>query len=245
MILAVTNQKGGAGKTTISCHLAFAAAERGRPVLLIDLDTQGNASSTLTGDHELAYRVGGSEVLFSGTEPVPRTTSHGIDLLHGHQRLDALDATPVADALRCRPLLRELNLRWPTIIIDTPPSLGLRHIAPLLWADRVVIPMEPTSYSLHALGQVLTTLQQIRQTNSALSFRVVINRFLPRSKSHHRYVADLTSRTPILTPYLGLRIAVQEALEQQRPVWRYRTAPKALRQSWHQLMDTLLDVDVA
>ena len=245
MIVAVTNQKGGAGKTTVSCHLAFAAAERGEGVLLIDLDTQGNASTTLTGDHELAYRPGGSEVLFSGGEIAPRATAHGIHLLHGHQRLDALDSIPVADALRCRPVLRELALQWPTVILDTPPSLGLRHIAPLLWADRVVIPMEPTSYSLHALGQVLTTLRQIRQTNGGLSYRVVINRYLPRSKSHQRYVAELSTRTPVLTPYLGLRIAVQEALENQRPVWRYRGAPRSLRQSWHLLMESLLDVDAA
>lgn len=243
MIISVTNQKGGAGKTTVACHLAFAAAEAGKPVLVIDLDTQGNASTTLTQQHDLPFKPGGSEVLFvPGADIVPMETGHPrISLLHGHQRLDALDNTRIADALKLRPVLAELAIRYPTIIIDTPPSLGVRHLAPLLWSNRVVIPMEPTSYSVHALGQVLATLTQVRQTNPGLAIKVVINRYLRNTRSHSSHIAALSSRAPLLEPYLGLRVAVQQSLEEGHPVWDHRGAEPELRAQWRELMEKLLN----
>ena len=90
-VLTVTNQKGGVGKTALALHLALAGRERDLRVLLIDLDTQGSASITLTGDATVPAQDGGSGKLFAEGIIEPRDTDSGIALLHGHQKLDAID----------------------------------------------------------------------------------------------------------------------------------------------------------
>ena len=149
-IVTVTNQKGGVGKTTLACHLALAGVEKGRRTLLVDLDTQGNASTMLARSAEIAHRPGGSAALFSEATPAPLATDTGVDLLHGHQRLDEVDQrVALAEATGIRERLQALP--YELVVVDTPPALGLRHLGPQVWADVVVTPLEPNSFSLLAL----------------------------------------------------------------------------------------------
>lgn len=126
-VLALISQKGGVGKTTLALHLAFRAAES-CSVLIVDMDTQGNATSTLLGDEGMHYlhTRGGASDLFEKplAEIVPLPTRHPrISLLWGHQHLDAVKPA-LSDVVRLRPALAALPYDF--LIFDTPPALGPR-----------------------------------------------------------------------------------------------------------------------
>jgi chromosome partitioning protein len=238
-IVTVTNQKGGVGKTTLVCHLALAGVERGLRTLVVDLDTQGNASTMLARDAALARQPGGAAALFSGGEPTPTSTSTGIDLLHGHQRLDEVDQRiRLADAAGIRARLRALP--YDVVVIDTPPAIGLRHLGPQVWADLVVTPLEPNSFSLLALGQTLSAIEEIRAIRPGLENRVLINRFNRSSGRQNRYIELLSEHVPLTTPFLTLRVAVSDALDEGLPVWRFRRADRETRETWKRLCEDLL-----
>lgn len=238
-VLTVTNQKGGVGKTVLACHLAFAAVEAGRRTLLVDLDTQANASVTLTGNPSLTARDSGSAVLFTGERPEPVQTETGIAVLHGHQHLDALDTRhDLQAALPARDRLRELP--YDVAIIDTPPAIGLRHVGPILWCDLCLTPMEPAGYSIAGLAHTLNTLRFARRLNPGLRSQAIINRYIRRSSRHAYYLARLSRHIELAQPYLTLRVAVPDALDAGMPVWRFPRAARETREQWRRLCEELV-----
>ena len=238
-IVTVTNQKGGVGKTTLVCHLALAGVERGLRTLVVDLDTQGNASTMLAGDAGVARQSGGAASLFDGVPVQPTVLASGVHLLHGHQRLDEVDQrVSLADAAAIRSRLRALP--YDVVVIDTPPAIGLRHLGPQVWADLVVTPLEPNSFSLLALGQTLATIEEIRAMRPGLENRVLINRFNRSSGRQNHYIELLSEHVPLTTPYLTLRVAVSDALDEGLPVWRFHRADRETRETWKRLCGELI-----
>lgn len=238
-ILAVTNQKGGVGKTTLAFHLAARAAEDGRRVLLVDFDAQGNATTALSGSMPptLASHEGAAEVFLSD-EIHPVTTPSGVDLLPGHQHLDGVDTFAFEDTPARLSFL--LGLPYDFILFDTPPSVGLRNLAPLLWAEKVLIPIEPNSFAAAGLANTLDTIADVRASNPRLEFTILINRMIPNSSQHRAQIAALSEIAPIYTPYLANRVAVGGALDQCLPVWRFKRADRGLRTLWRDLCGELL-----
>jgi chromosome partitioning protein len=238
-IFAVTNQKGGVGKTTLAFHLALRAREDGHRVLLVDFDTQGNATTALLGTMPptLASHEGAAEI-FVSNELHPLTTSSGVDLLPGHQHLDGVDSHPFDDTPDRLAFL--LDLPYDYLVFDTPPSLGLRNLAPLLWADVVLIPIEPNSFATAGLAHTLATVDEVRRSNPRLTVKLLLNRVIPNSSQHRAQIAALCAIAPIEPPYLANRVAVGAALDSCLPVWRFRRADRALRKVWRDLCGALL-----
>lgn len=250
-VIVVINQKGGPGKTTLAYHLAHAGVvDKHSRVLCLDMDSQGNLSQYLTDDLDISsVTEGGVGALFEGASPQPMKTTHPqIDLLHGHSELDRYDSDDSAVELAWSKATPELlrGLGYDLVIIDTPPALGLRHVAPLFWADVAVIPLEPAATGITGFQNVLKLIdKEVTRSNPNLKWVGVINRANMRVKSHRdkdELMRELYGKKIIAT--LTTRTAVADAMEESpaKPVWAHRGAPRELREQWRNACQEIVEM---
>lgn len=168
IVISVTNQKGGVGKTTSAVNIAYYLAKMGRKTLLVDFDPQGNASSGLGIDKQQLQGSMTDVILETKTLPdviIPTdhknlflapATSHlantEVELAQANRRFtrlkNAIDNTPNYDF----------------VIIDSPPSLSLLTVNGLIAARYVLLPVQAEFYALEGLGQLLETMKLIRKS---------------------------------------------------------------------------------
>ncbi len=173
-IVAVINQKGGVGKTTTTVNLAYELAQKGKKVLVVDLDPQGNASSGL-GIQTKTLSLSLYDTLVNETNPeqaILSLSSKNLFLLPSSNKLAALDTELPAEqrdrVLRLKKALQDLD--FDIILIDAPPSLGLLTVNALVAADLLILPVQAEYYALEGLGQLLETVQIVRKgLNKTLS----------------------------------------------------------------------------
>lgn len=233
-LYTIVNQKGGVGKTTVACHLAFAAQEQGHKVLVVDFDTQGNASQFLSQNMRISKTAGGAEQLFKGEELKFYQTPHAnLVLLHGHKRLQALDVRNneiLQMAIDMRKKIR--NLPFDYIIFDTPPSLGPRLAAPLFWSDVAIVAIKPSLASLVGLEDTFETIEDAKKRNPILDIHFVINLMNRSSRTQKKDCDGLHQKfgTKILGEFSS-RQHVADALDNFQPVWKYAKDAK-LKKEW-------------
>ena len=166
-ILAVTNQKGGVGKTTTSVNLAASLTETGRRVLLIDLDAQGNATMGSGIDKHDLQKTGYDLLMGHASirEVIIYAEAAGYDLLPGNSDLTAAEVKLLEKddrERRLRAALSYVQNDYDLIVIDCPPSLSMLTVNALAAAHSVLIPIQCEYYALEGLSALLDTIEQVR-----------------------------------------------------------------------------------
>ena len=165
-ILAVTNQKGGVGKTTTSVNLAASLAATGRKVLLVDMDPQGNATMGCGIDkRELQHTI--YQVLLGSAaigEVRRISESGGFDLIPANRELAGAEVELVDlpnRETRLKQALRAIQDNYDFILIDCPPALNLLTLNGLCAAHAVMIPMQCEYYALEGLSDLVSTIKKV------------------------------------------------------------------------------------
>ncbi|HYA20282.1 MAG TPA: ParA family protein [Burkholderiales bacterium] len=166
-ILAITNQKGGVGKTTTGVNLAASLASTGRKVLLIDMDPQGNATMGSGIDKRELQRTIYQVLLGSAAIGEVRRTSEtgGFDLIPANRELAGAEVELVElpnRETRLKQALHDIQNNYDFIFIDCPPALNLLTLNALCAADAVMIPMQCEYYALEGLSDLVSTIKKVR-----------------------------------------------------------------------------------
>ncbi len=229
----VFNQKGGVGKSTITCNLAAIAAHEGWRTLVVDLDPQGNSSRYLLGD-AAGDEMPGTTAFFESTLKFslrPQATDDFI-VETPWPNLHLMPASPALDELhgklesrykiyKLRDALAALDDDYDAIWIDTPPALNFYTRSALIAADACLIPFDCDDFSRRALYGLLEAVKEIQADHNA-DLRVegiVVNQFQPRASLPQRTVQELIDEgLPVLQPYLSASVKIKESHEQARPM---------------------------
>ncbi len=168
-IISFINQKGGVGKTTSAVNTATYLASLGKFVLLVDLDPQGNATSGLGITSEnIQSSLYEAMIDYSDVRrSIMRTDMEGLSIIPATGDLAGANVELVGEEnreYRLYNVLRQIRTEYDYIIIDSPPSLGLLTVNGLVASDAVIIPVQAEYYALEGLGQLLETIDLVRQS---------------------------------------------------------------------------------
>jgi chromosome partitioning protein len=211
-LIVIANQKGGVGKTTTAINLAVALGQADHvranlPILLVDLDPQGNATSGLTPPPELAEIKASGQTIYEAivgrisiTDALRRVRENifllpsGSDLVGAEVELAAVEGRE----RRLTESLAPLRERYSYILIDTPPSLGLLTLNAMVAADSILVPMQCEYYALEGLSALLGTIGKIRKAlNPVLQIDgIVLTMFDARNRLSHEIAREVSHHFP-------------------------------------------------
>ena len=234
-IFAISNQKGGVGKTTTAVNVAVALADKGMEVLVIDLDPQGNASTALGIEHhtgiESIYQVLVSNIPLSQVvhvspeSPRVRCVPATIDLATAELDLVSMMAREHRLKTAIAEYLANSDVRPDYIFIDCPPSLGLLTVNAFTAATEVLIPIQCEYYALEGLTQLKRTIELIKtQLNPTLALStILLTMFDSRTKLNMAVVEDVRAHFPTQTlqTLIPRQIGVAEAPSYGQSVINY------------------------
>ena len=229
----VFNQKGGVGKSTITCNLAAISAQNGLRTLVVDLDPQGNSTHYLLGDaaeqaedtlaglfeQSLNFKFNPKKT----AEFVQPTPFANLSILPSHPDLEELQGKLESryKIFKLREALDELEDDFDAVFIDTPPALNFYTRSALIATQRCLIPFDCDDFSRRALYALLDNVQEIKADhNRDLQVEgIVVNQFQPRASLPQKLVQELIAEgLPLFKTYLSSSIRIRESHEQAKPM---------------------------
>ncbi len=228
----VFNQKGGVGKSTITCNLAAVAAAQGVRTLVIDLDPQANSTRYLLGAATDALELTATDFFDqmlsfklrprATQEFIVATPFENLHLLPSHASLEELQAKLESryKIYKLREALDALE-DYDQIWIDTPPALHFYTRSALIAADRCLIPFDCDEFARRALYTLLENVTEIRADhNDRLQVEgIVINQYQPRANLPQQLVQELRDEgLPVLSTLLSASVKIKESHQQSKPM---------------------------
>lgn len=226
MIITMTMQKGGTGKSATAAALAQAAAADGKKVLCIDLDPQGNLSFTLGAN---TAGTGALEFITGSAAHTIHTVAPFIDVIPASGDLATL-TTETGSGQRLKKALEPIKEKYDYVFIDTPPTAGEIQYNALLAAEGAIIPLQADVYCLQSLYQIAETLKLAKVANKRLKvLGIVFTQYDGRSTIAQQMRETITAEAENMgVPVLGAiraGVAIKEAAAKQQSLYDY--APKS------------------
>ena len=244
-IIAVTNQKGGVGKTTTTINLGIGLAKMGKRVLLVDADPQGSLTISLgvRNPYNLQDTLTSTmqAVMTNKPSPLPHGILHhteGVDLLPSNIELSGMELRLFVTQNRERVLqkcLDEIRRNYDYILIDCPPSLGMMTINALVAADSIIIPTEPKFLAVKGLDLLLRSITNVRrQINPSLQIEGILLTMVDSRTKNAKAIADslnttLGERIRIFNTQIPHSVRAAEAAQEGKSIFAYEKSGKVAK----------------
>ena len=253
--IAVVNQKGGCGKTTVSINLASALAEAGQRVLLVDMDPQSHCAVGLAvPEEQIEQSIYDVLISRSRNEPIKLTEilwqiSDRLELAPASIDLSAFEQQMVGINERegcLKEALDDMKDSYDYTIIDCPPAVGLLTFNALMAATDVIVPVETGYFALHGLSKQLETLSILsRQCDQQVNVKVLASMYDIRTKMAREILADLRNRfgDKMFETIICFNTKIKEASSFGQPISEYDSASKG-RKDFSALTEEILGTQV-
>jgi len=251
-IIAVVNQKGGCGKTTVSINLASAFAGVGRRTLLVDMDPQSHCAVGLAvPEEQIEQSIYDVLISKSRNEPIKLTEilwqiSERLELAPASIDLSAFEQQMAGIAEReccLRNALSEVKGEYDYVVVDCPPAVGLLTFNALRAATDVVVPVETGYFSLHGLSKQLETLDILcKRCNQQVEVRVLASMYDIRTKMAREILAELRAHfaDKMFATVVNFNTKIKEASSFGQPISEYDSASKGQR-DFRSLAEEVID----
>ncbi len=237
-VISICNQKGGVGKTTTAINLGAYLAALGKYVLLVDLDSQGNATVG-SGIHLEPEAANVYHSLINDQNPqslVKKTSVFGLDVLPASQSLAGATVELVSmheRESRLKNVLNGIRTSYDYVLVDCPPSLGLLTVNALAASEHVLIPVQCEYYALEGLGQLLRTIELVRQSlNPDLHvLGVLLTMYDKRNQLARQVLNEVMKNFPgrVFDSVIPRTISLAEAPSFGKSILQFDPASKAAR----------------
>ncbi len=247
-VLAVVNQKGGVGKSTTAVNLGASLAERGKKILVVDIDPQGNATSGVGIDkselEQCIYSLLVEDVPIE--EVIVETSLENLDLVPATIELAGAEIELVSSfsrEIKLRRALDNVKENYDFTIIDCPPSLGLLTLNALAAAQKILVPIQCEYYALEGLGQLMQTIKLVQNhLNPDLEIAgVIMTMYDSRTNLSQQVIEEVKNyfREKVYATVIPRNVRLSEAPSFGLPISLYDPRSKGAR-SYQELAEELL-----
>ena len=248
--IAIFNQKGGVGKTTTNINLAACLAKKGKKILVLDIDPQGNTTSGL-GIEKKALKKSSYDLMIeddiNAEDVILKTGVDNLDIIPANVSLSGAELAIIRGReKRLKKALNQVKEKYDFIFIDCPPSLGLLTINSLTAVDSVLIPIQCEFYALEGVAQLMNTIEIVRKNlNEKLYVQgVILSMFDGRTNLSVQVVEEVKKyfREKVYKTVIPRNVRLAEAPSYGLPIIEYDPKSKGA-EAYREFADEFLGVE--